>query len=411
MDNVSMGIMVGSDLRPYACQVCNKRFTQKAHLITHKRTHTGEKPYACHICHKRFAQSSHLNTHKRIHTGEKPYFCTLCNVGYCRKQRLELHLLHQHSREALAAANITIPDDLKLEAQGQENPALNLLEFQESSIVFPNNGQMNSIAGNIDRASPMDSTVSSFASSRRKPSVVKRINLSDQEENENLIKSEPIDGGEYMVTGSGSTSEVGEGLFTRDQVDTSYNAGQNSSEKGRSTGRSTGKGSEVTEACGVSTTDMNNSGSGDEIEGDGASVTSESNLSGSEQSLPTSVRKRSMLSYSTLGRSPKSVKRHHQQHANNTGGQRNTLPTYQQQIGTNSRICLVNFTSDDLITHLMSRDDVYRCDFCCIVFQDAAMYHLHRSMHEKMDVRCCNLCGKLAQDKYDFLAHFLSEHK
>ncbi|XP_060070025.1 zinc finger protein 271-like [Ylistrum balloti] len=407
MDNVSMGLVVGNDLRPYACQVCNKRFTQKAHLITHKRTHTGEKPYACHICHKRFAQSSHLNTHKRIHTGEKPYFCTLCNVGYCRKQRLELHLLHQHSREALAAANITIPDDLKLDAQGQENPALNLLEFQESSVVFPNNGQMNNVPNNVDRASPMDSTVSSYASSRRKPSVVKRINLGDQEENGDLIKSEPVDGEEYIVTGSGSTSEVGEGLFTRDQVSNSYTTGQINNDKGRSTG----KRSEVTEACGVSTTDMNNGGSGDEIEGDGASVTSESNLSGSEQSLPNSVRKRSMLSYSSLRRSPKCTKQNHQQHNNSTGGQKNVNTNYPQQIGTNSRICLVNFTSDDLITHLMSRDDVYRCDFCCIVFQDAAMYHLHRSMHEKMDVRCCNLCGKLAQDKYDFLAHFLSEHK
>lgn len=410
MDSTSMGMMVGNDLRPYVCQVCNKRFTQKAHLITHKRTHTGEKPYACHICHKRFAQSSHLNTHKRIHTGEKPYFCTLCNVGYCRKQRLELHLLHQHSREALAAANITIPDDLKLEAQNQENPALNLIEFQESNVVFPNNGQMNNLPNNVDRTSPMDSTVSSFASSRRKPSVVKRINLGDQEENGDVIKSEPVESGDYMVTGSGGTSEIGDALFNRDQIGTSiYTLGQNGNDKGRSVG----KGSEVTEACGVSTTDINNGGSGDEIEGDGASVTSESNLSGSEQSLPTSARKRSMLSYSSLRRSPKSSKQSHHQQNNNSsgGGQRNVLPSYPQQIGTNSRICLVNFTSDDLITHLMSRDDVYRCDFCCIVFQDAAMYHLHRSMHEKMDVRCCNLCGKLAQDKYDFLAHFLSEHK
>lgn len=394
---------MGSDLRPYACQVCNKRFTQKAHLITHKRTHTGEKPYACHICHKRFAQSSHLNTHKRIHTGEKPYFCTLCNVGYCRKQRLELHLLHQHSREALAAANITIPDDL--ETQGQENGSINLLEFQESNIVFPNNGQMNCTQKSIETG-PIDSTSYSYVARRRKPSVVNRISLSEQEEGE-AIKSEPLDGSEFLVTGSSNVniSHLGDGLFTGEQADTSYNARSNGNENGGSAS----KGSDGAEACGVSTTDMNNSGSGDEIEGDRASVTSESNLSGSEQSLPTPARKRSMLSYSTISRSPKASKKLHNQR-NNTG-HRNSLPSYPQQIGTNSRICLVNFTSDDLITHLMSRDDVYRCDFCCVIFQDAAMYHLHRSMHEKMDIRCCNLCGKLAQDKYDFIAHFLSEHK
>ena len=44
--------------RPFACNTCSKRFTQKTHLIIHKRIHTGEKPFACHICHKRFAQVS-----------------------------------------------------------------------------------------------------------------------------------------------------------------------------------------------------------------------------------------------------------------------------------------------------------------------------------------------------------------
>lgn len=80
-------------------------------------------------------------------------------------------------------------------------------------------------------------------------------------------------------------------------------------------------------------------------------------------------------------------------------------------IRTNNRVSLVDFTAEDLLRHLMSRDDVYRCDFCCVIFHDAAMYHLHRSMHDKMDIRCCNLCGKLLTDKYDFTAHFLSQHK
>nr|KAG5685679.1 hypothetical protein BaRGS_007897 [Batillaria attramentaria] len=80
-------------------------------------------------------------------------------------------------------------------------------------------------------------------------------------------------------------------------------------------------------------------------------------------------------------------------------------------IRTNTRVSLVDFTAEDLLRHLMSRDDVYRCDFCRVIFHDAALYHLHRSMHDKMDIRCCNLCGKLAVDKYDFTAHFLTQHK
>ncbi|CAL1548215.1 unnamed protein product [Lymnaea stagnalis] len=59
----------------------------------------------------------------------------------------------------------------------------------------------------------------------------------------------------------------------------------------------------------------------------------------------------------------------------------------------------------------MKRDDVHKCTFCCLIFQDAAMYHIHRNMHDKSDIRKCNMCGKLLQDKYDFTAHFLSMHQ
>lgn len=80
-------------------------------------------------------------------------------------------------------------------------------------------------------------------------------------------------------------------------------------------------------------------------------------------------------------------------------------------VKVNNRISLVNFTAEELVLHLMKRDDVNKCNFCCLIFQDAAMYHIHRNMHDKTDIHKCNMCGKMLQDKYDFTAHFLSMHQ
>lgn len=53
--------------KPFSCQFCTFRTTQKRNLITHIRTHTGEKPYACAHCPYRSAWKGNLNAHLLTH--------------------------------------------------------------------------------------------------------------------------------------------------------------------------------------------------------------------------------------------------------------------------------------------------------------------------------------------------------
>lgn len=82
--------------RPFVCQYCQKSFAVRGTLLKHCQVHTEERQHECSYCGKAFASRNNLKKHLLGHTGEKPYSCLQCvkkfrDPSYLRRHEREVH--------------------------------------------------------------------------------------------------------------------------------------------------------------------------------------------------------------------------------------------------------------------------------------------------------------------------------
>lgn len=56
-----------SQVRPYPCDFCSRRFSKKANLMNHMVAHQVERPYGCNLCGARYRRKCDLHNHLKIH--------------------------------------------------------------------------------------------------------------------------------------------------------------------------------------------------------------------------------------------------------------------------------------------------------------------------------------------------------
>ncbi|XP_034232845.1 zinc finger protein 91-like [Thrips palmi] len=95
--NLRSHMTTHSEEKPHKCTICEKKFSTMRGLKGHLQIHRGEKPYECKLCSRKFSNASNLKKHVRVHTGEKPFECTICNMRYTQKHSLDSHVANSHT--------------------------------------------------------------------------------------------------------------------------------------------------------------------------------------------------------------------------------------------------------------------------------------------------------------------------
>lgn len=99
---VSTQPQLGSNSPRFQCDVCQRNFVHKSHLVRHSMVHTGNKPYRCDQCDKSFNRKEHLQRHVIVHTGIKPFKCSWCEKSFYHMHQQLKHAQDEHNEEANA---------------------------------------------------------------------------------------------------------------------------------------------------------------------------------------------------------------------------------------------------------------------------------------------------------------------
>ncbi|KAK5860551.1 hypothetical protein PBY51_022016 [Eleginops maclovinus] len=121
LDDVSDRKLKKTESGTYACELCDKTFQKTSSLLRHKYEHTetatesgpaaatsppsstdadlrqGKRPHQCEICQKAFKHKHHLIEHSRLHSGEKPYQCDKCGKRFSHSGSYSQHMNHRYS--------------------------------------------------------------------------------------------------------------------------------------------------------------------------------------------------------------------------------------------------------------------------------------------------------------------------
>ena len=90
----------GMTIKPFKCETCPERFTNRFSLNVHMRIHNNERPFQCSLCDHKSRTSVGLKRHALVHSDVKPFTCEICQASFRNSGGLKVHMMN-HTGKAL----------------------------------------------------------------------------------------------------------------------------------------------------------------------------------------------------------------------------------------------------------------------------------------------------------------------
>lgn len=125
--------------KPYACEVCNARFSDPSSKRRHEKEHVSAKPYVCQLCFESFKRGGQLKTHlSRKHTNQKE------DVKVIQKDGLLQFIYKDGNSQSIPVSQVDNLDQVKDKKIVKLIKDLNNKMVQHVQIGLPQDGDIDS---------------------------------------------------------------------------------------------------------------------------------------------------------------------------------------------------------------------------------------------------------------------------
>lgn len=137
--NFTVSVISGE--KPYACELCGKRFARGGQLQQHIITHgdSSIKKFPCLICGSNFSTAANLRAHQQRHEQGPVHFCEKCSMHFANEVLLKAHHNKMHlkvqSFECEICQSTIVDEELGEHMKTHSNHKLHLCEICNSTFT------------------------------------------------------------------------------------------------------------------------------------------------------------------------------------------------------------------------------------------------------------------------------------